>query len=116
MLNSFLYLQKDSEQDNGLGSEKRRYSFSEDSPQGEWATIAEQMMVTFAESTHPIFRANCPEECLKAKVVENCRCIIAPTLRRLKLLFAQFCKLAQSLQLSHQDRVSKFCLDAGFLD
>ena len=34
----------------GPGSEKKWYSFSEDSPQGEWDRIAEQMMLTFAES------------------------------------------------------------------
>ena len=33
---------------------------SEDSPQGEWDKIAEQMMLTFAESTHPVFRATSP--------------------------------------------------------
>ena len=32
-------------------------TISEDSPQGEWDRIAEQMMLTFAESGHPVFRA-----------------------------------------------------------
>ena len=41
----------------GRGSEKKWYSISEDSPQGEWDKMAEQMMVTFAESGHPVFRA-----------------------------------------------------------
>ena len=58
MLNSFLYLQKDSEQDNG--SEKKWYSMSEDSPQGEWDKMADKMMVTLAESGHPVFRATSP--------------------------------------------------------
>ena len=44
----------------GAGSEKKWYSTSEDSPQGEWDRIAEQMMLTFAESKHPVFRATSP--------------------------------------------------------
>ena len=65
MLNSLLSLQRDSEQDNqwsflAPGSEKKWYSISEDSPQGEWDKIAEKMMVTLAESGHPVFRATSP--------------------------------------------------------
>ena len=41
----------------GPGSEKMWYSISQDSPQGEWDKIAEKMMLTFAESGHPVFRA-----------------------------------------------------------
>ena len=44
----------------GPGSEKKWYSISEDSPQGEWDKIAELMMLTFAESTHPVFRSASP--------------------------------------------------------
>ena len=33
---------------------------SEDSPRGEWDRIAEQMMLTFAESGHPVFRSTSP--------------------------------------------------------
>ena len=44
----------------GPGSEKKWYSISEDSPQGEWDKIAEKMMVTLAESEHPVFRATSP--------------------------------------------------------
>ena len=40
----------------GPGSEKKWYS-SENSPQGAWDNIAEQMLLEFAESGHPIFRA-----------------------------------------------------------
>ena len=43
-----------------LGSEKKWYSLREDSPQGEWDRIAEQMMFTFAESGHLVFRATSP--------------------------------------------------------
>ena len=44
----------------GPGSEKKWDSMSEDSPQGEWDRIAEQMMLTFAESKHPVFRSRSP--------------------------------------------------------
>ena len=63
MLNSFLYLQEDSEQDNGHFSvlvQRKWYSISEDSPQGEWDQMAEKMMITLAESGHPVFRATSP--------------------------------------------------------
>ena len=44
----------------GPGSEKKWYSISEDSPQGEWDKMAERMMLEFAESRHPVFRATSP--------------------------------------------------------
>ena len=44
----------------GPGSEKKWYSISEDSPRGEWDNMAERMMLEFAESGHPIFRATSP--------------------------------------------------------
>ena len=44
----------------GPGSEKKWSSISEDSPQVEWYTMAEKMMLEFAESGHPIFRATSP--------------------------------------------------------
>ena len=44
----------------GLGSEKKWYSITEDSPQGEWVKMAEKMMVTLAESGHPVLRATSP--------------------------------------------------------
>ena len=43
----------------GPGSEKKWYS-SENSPQGAWDNIAEQMLLYFAESGHPTFRATTP--------------------------------------------------------
>ena len=60
VFSSFLYLQKDSEQDKGHSSERKWYSISEDSPQGEWDKMAEKMMVTLAESGHPVSRATSP--------------------------------------------------------
>ena len=44
----------------GHGSEKKWCSTDEYSPQGEWDRIAEQMMLTFAESKHPVFRSTTP--------------------------------------------------------
>ena len=44
----------------GPGSEKKWYSMEEDSPKGIWDHIAEKMLLEFAESTCPIFRATTP--------------------------------------------------------
>ena len=44
----------------GPGSEKKWYSIREDSPQGIWDKIAERMLLEFAESGCPIFRATTP--------------------------------------------------------
>ena len=44
----------------GLGSEKKWYSTHEYKPQGEWSRVAEQMMIKFAESRHPVFRSTSP--------------------------------------------------------
>ena len=43
----------------GPGSEKKWYS-AENSPQGAWDNIAEEMQLEFAESGHPTFRATTP--------------------------------------------------------
>ena len=43
----------------GPGSEKKWYS-AENSPQGEWDHVAEKMLLEFAESGHPTFRATIP--------------------------------------------------------
>ena len=39
----------------GPGSEKKWYSISEDSPQGDWDNVAERMLLEFAESGHTNF-------------------------------------------------------------
>ena len=44
----------------GPSSEKKWYSIKGDSPQGIWDNIAEKMLVEFAESGCPIFRATTP--------------------------------------------------------
>ena len=44
----------------GPGTEKKWYCIKEDSPQGIWDNIAEKMLVEFAKSGCPIFRATTP--------------------------------------------------------
>ena len=44
----------------GPGSEKIWSSGEENSPQGTWDHIADKMLLEFAESGHPIFRATTP--------------------------------------------------------
>ena len=44
----------------GPSSEKKWYSMEENSPQGIWDHIAEQLLLEFAESGCPIFRATTP--------------------------------------------------------
>ena len=44
----------------GPRSEKKWYSMEENSPQGAWDNIAEEMLLEFAESGHPTFRATTP--------------------------------------------------------
>ena len=44
----------------GPGSEKKWYSGEETCPQGAWDHIADEMLLEFAESGHPIFRATTP--------------------------------------------------------
>ena len=44
----------------GPASEKKWYSGEENSPQGAWDHIAEEMLLEFAESGHHIFRATTP--------------------------------------------------------
>ena len=60
-LDSYLCMQEDLVKGQwsftGPGSEKKWYSIKEDSPQGIWDKIAERMLLEFAESGCPIFRA-----------------------------------------------------------
>ena len=44
----------------GPGSEKKWYSGEEKSPQGIWDHIADEMLLEFAESGNPFFRATTP--------------------------------------------------------
>ena len=61
MLDSCLCMQEDLEKDNGHPLVLvLRSSIKEDSPQGIWDKIAERMLLEFAESGCPIFRATTP--------------------------------------------------------
>ena len=64
MSKSSPYLQRSLVLDNGHligpGSEKKWYSTEENSPQGIWDHIADKMLLEFAESGCPIFRATTP--------------------------------------------------------
>ena len=76
----------------GPGSEKKWYSISEDSPQGVWDKIAERMLLEFAESGCPTFRATSPlsRGRLKSKGRGKLSIhYIVPTRKRLQLFFAQ---------------------------
>ena len=44
----------------GPGSKKKKWYSSENSPQGAWDYVAEEMLLQFAESGHPTFRATTP--------------------------------------------------------
>ena len=161
----------------GPGSEKKWYSMEENSPQGFWDHIADEMLLEFAESGCPIFRATTPlAEISKAKDTENCRYILLRIRKTIETIFriivfahqfslygavANMCEefefhqdrsgqpdvlMGQSIVLgeikaevplendipSHQDlllqqyeerikllsqenKVSKFCMDAGFI-
>ena len=103
-------MRRDLEQDNGHSSDldQRRSGtlISEDSPQGEWDRIAEQVMLTFAESRHPVCRSTSP---LSRGVLKSSgggklsiHCCADP--ERLKLFFAQlFLSLSQYLRSSRRN-------------
>ena len=163
------------------GSEKKWYSTKEDSPQGVWDNMAERMLLEFAESDCPIFRASTPlsRGQLKSKghgklsihfaadqeTIETIyRIIISANQLSLYGAVAEICEEYETLhvrterpvmmgqsssslalsviktevpldcddranqnlllqqygarieKLSQQDKLSKFCMDAGFLN
>ena len=89
----------------GLGSEKKWYSISEDSPQGEWDNMAERMMLEFAESGHPIFRATSPLSRGQFKSKGGGKLSIHCQSGHDYNYFSHnyFCKLAQSLRSSRRN-------------
>ena len=74
----------------GSGSEKKWYSMEENSPQGIWDHIPDKMLLEFAESGCPIFRATTPLSRVisKATDTENCRYILLRIIKQLGLFFA----------------------------
>ena len=161
----------------GPGSEKKWCSMKEDSPQGIWDNLAEKMLVEFAESGCPIFRATTPlsRGQLKSRghgklsihftadqdtITTVFRTIVSANQLSLYGAFANVCEEYESLhertgrpvvmgqsivlsaiktevslesddpayqnflfqqyeerieKLSQQDKLSRFCMDAGFL-
>ena len=160
------------------GSEKKWYSMEENSPQGIWDHIAEKMLLEFAESGHPIFRATTPlsrgqlkskghgklsiDYCADQATIETVfRIIVSANQLSLYGAVEEICEEYESLhdrsgrpdkvmgqsivlseiktevplendypayqnfllqqyeerieRLSQKDKVSKFCMDAGFL-
>ena len=166
----------------GPGSEKKWYSISEGSPQGEWDNMSERMMLEFAESGHPIFRATSPLSrgrlkskghgklwihfCADLETIEIIFRILFVSVNQLSLYgaVAEMCEEYETLhdrtgqpvvrgqssssfvpsviktevlldcddlahkdlllqqcgerieKLSQQDKLSKFCMDSGFLN
>ena len=93
MPESSKYLREDFVLDNGHLLDqvlKRKWYSSENSPQGAWDNIAEQMLLEFAESGHPTFRATTPLSrgvFSRAKDMENCRYISLQMDSQLKQFF-----------------------------
>ena len=102
----------------GLGSEKKWYCISEDSPQGVWDNVAERMLVEFAESGCPIFRATSPLSRGQLKSKEHGKLSIhyAADLGTVETVFRTMISVNQIEKLSQHDKLSKFCTDAGFLN
>ena len=88
----------------GPGSEKKWYSMEENSPQGILDHIAEKMLLEFAESGCPIFRATTPlSRCkLKSKRHGKLSTHFAADKETIETIFLQncFCQSAQSLRSS----------------
>ena len=92
----------------GPGSEKKWYSISEDSPQGEWDRTAEKMFVELAESGCPIFRATSPlyRGKLKSKGHGKLSTHHAADLETVKTIFR---KIVSANQLSLCGVVAEMC-------
>ena len=101
----------------GLGSEKKWYSISADSPQGEWDRIADRMMLDFGESRHPVFRATRPLSRGQLKKQRPWK-IVDPLLCRPGndyncFSHNYFCKSAQSLRGSRRNVWRIWILSCG---
>ena len=88
----------------GPGSEKKWYSMEEKSPQGIWDHIADKMLLEFAESGCPIFRATTPlsRGKLKSKGHGKLSIHFAADQETIETSFSHicFCQSAQSLRSS----------------
>ena len=92
----------------GPGSEKKWYSISEDSTQGEWDTMAEKMMSEFVESGHPIFRATSPLSRGQPKSKGHGKLSI-PCCADLETIQTVFRTIISATQLSLHGAVAEMC-------
>ena len=102
-------MQKDLELVNafiGPGSEKKWYP-SENSPQGEWDHVAEDMLLKFAESGHPIFHATTPLSRGQLKSKGRGRCPYISVLIKIQLI--QFIALSSLSISSVSAEVAAIC-------
>ena len=87
--------------------EKVGFYQSEDSPQGEWDKMPEKMMLTFAESGHPVFRATSPLSSgqIKSKGGGILSIHYCADLETIKNCFSHnyFCESAQSSRSSRRN-------------
>ena len=92
----------------GPGSEKKWCSISADSPQGVWDTMAERMLLEFAESDCPIFRAASPlsRGRLRSKGYEKLSIHYAADLKTIETIFR---KIVSANQLSLYGAVAQIC-------
>ena len=91
-----------------IGSEKKLYCISEDSPQGVWDKMAERLLLEFAESDCPIFRAPSPlsrRSTQKQRTRKNCRYAVQPIWKRLRL----FRIIVSANQLSLYGAIAEIC-------
>ena len=123
--------------DNGPGSEKSAFSGEENSPQGAWDHIADEMLLEFAGSRHLVFRATTllSRGLLKSKGHGKLSIHFAADEHTIETVFSHhnFCQstLQNENSLNHQilwqqyierieslspeSKVSRFCKEAGFL-
>ena len=92
----------------GPGSEKKLYSMEENSPQGIGDHIAEKMLVEFAGSGCPIFRATTPlSRCkLKSKVHGKLSIHFATDQETIEIIFRT---IVSAYQLSLYGAVANMC-------
>ena len=92
----------------GPGSEKKLYSIKEDSPQGIWDNLAEKMLIEFAESGCPIFRATTPlsRSQLKSKGHGKLSIHFAAVHETIETIFR---KIVSANQLSLYGAVAEMC-------
>ena len=93
----------------GPGSEKKWYS-AENSPQGAWDHIADDMLLEFAESGHPTFRATTPlsKNILKSKGHGKLSIHFAADELTIETIFRIFISVNQ---LSIYGAVAAFCVE-----